>query len=125
MNPVDEAKTISMVVLFLGSLILGLMPIWIARRLHWRVDGHGVGMSALAKNVLSGLLCFGAGVLMATALTHLLPEVHDGVAKLVDEGKLNDRLPLGEIFFSAGFFLVYLIEEVKRDNSKYFYSYDA
>ena len=69
-------------------------------------------MSQLAKNVLSSLLCFGAGVLMATALTHILPDVIEGVNGLIESGILNGSLPLGEIFFSAGFFLVYLVEEV-------------
>jgi zinc transporter 1/2/3 len=111
MEAVDTAKIISMVLLCIIPLILGLVPIWIARKMHWN-EGRGQTMSQLAKNVLSGLLCFGAGVLMATALTHLLPDIIEGVDGLMDSGILNSSLPLGEIFFSMGFFLVYLVEEL-------------
>ena len=61
MEAVDIAKTVSMVLLCVISLILGLMPIWIARKMRWNV-GSGQEMSQLAKNVLSSLLCFGAGI---------------------------------------------------------------
>ena len=110
MNEVDKAKTIAMVILFAVSLVLGLIPIWIARRMKWKSGNNE--MSSKTKNILSGMLCFGAGVLMATSLTHLLPELHDGVGGLQEDGKLPSKLPLAEIFFSAGFFLVYLVEEV-------------
>lgn len=110
MNSVDTAKVTAMVVLFVVSLILGLIPIWIVRRMKLKSGTNE--MSKMTKNVLSGLLCFGGGVLMATALTHLLPEIHDGVVELQAEGVLTPKLPLAEIFFSAGFFLVYLVEEL-------------
>lgn len=49
---------------------------------------------------------------MATALTHLLPELHEGIAELQANGTIKSSLPMAEIIFSAGFFLVYLIEEL-------------
>lgn len=110
MEPLDQAKVIAMVVLAVVSLILGLIPIWLVKRLNWKMNGQA--MPSRAKNILSGLLCFGAGVLMSTALTHLLPEVHEGVGELQEEGYVTESLPLAEIFFSAGFFLVYLVEEL-------------
>lgn len=110
MNPVDEAKVIVMVILFIVSLFLGLIPIWIVRRMEWRAGSKE--MSSVTKNILSGLLCFGGGVLMATSLTHLLPELHEGVSELQESGALSSTLPLAEIFFSSGFFLVYLVEEL-------------
>ncbi len=110
MEPTDLAKTISMVLLSVVTLILGLIPIPIANYLNWRKGGNE--MSSFAKNVLSGLLCFGAGVLMATAIVHLLPEVHDGMESLRDNGTVMTELPLAEIILGAGFFLVYLVEEV-------------
>jgi len=114
MEPTDVAKTISIVLLSVVTLILGLIPIPIARSLNWKNGGKE--MSSLAKNILSGLLCFGAGVLMATALIHLLPEVHDGMETLRDNGTVNSELPLAEIILGAGFFLVYLVEEVIKTN---------
>lgn len=111
MNPTDEAKTVAMVVLCVGSLLLGMLPIWIARYFNWRKGGQE--MSWMAKTVLSALLCFGAGVLMATALVHLLPEIQEGVEELKSSEYVKTDLPLAEIFLSAGFFLVYLVEEVR------------
>lgn len=110
MNPVDTAKTVSMVVLGVVSLVLGLLPIAIARRLNWRVGGKE--MSFTTKNILSGLLCFGGGVLMATGLTHLLPELHDNVESMKHDEIINTSLHVGEILIGSGFFLVYFIEEV-------------
>lgn len=110
MDPVDLAKVISMIVLSLGTLILGLLPIWIIRRMKAKSGSHE--MSPGIRNVLSGMLCFGGGVLMATALTHLLPELHEGIAELQADGTIKSSLPIAEITFSAGFFLVYLIEEL-------------
>jgi zinc transporter 1/2/3 len=110
MDSVDLAKVVSMVVLFVGTLILGLLPIWIIRRMRVKSGNHE--MSRGTKNVLSGMLCFGGGVLMATALTHLLPELHEGFKELQTNGTIKSTLPMAEIVFSAGFFLVYLIEEL-------------
>lgn len=110
MDSVDLAKVISMVVLFVGTLILGLLPILIIRRM--RIRSGNQEMSIRAKNILSGMLCFGGGVLMATALTHLLPELHEGFEELQTNGTIKSTLPMAEIVFSAGFFLVYLIEEL-------------
>lgn len=110
MDPVDLAKVISMIVLSLGTLILGLLPIWIIRRMKAKSGSHE--MSPGIRNVLSGMLCFGGGVLMATALTHMLPELHEGIAELQADGTIKSSLPIAEITFSAGFFLVYLIEEL-------------
>lgn len=111
MDPVVQAKVITMVVLFVVSLVLGLIPIWIVRRMRGK-DGKNAQVSSTTRNILSALLCFGGGVLMATSLIHLLPELHEGVTDLQSEGVLPDKLPLAEVFFSAGFFLVYLVEEL-------------
>ncbi|KAI9554380.1 hypothetical protein GHT06_019652 [Daphnia sinensis] len=110
MDSIDLAKVISMIVLSLGTLILGLLPIWIIRRMKVQSGSHE--MSPGIRNVLSGMLCFGGGVLMATALTHLLPELHEGITELQADGTIKSSLPIAEIIFSAGFFLVYLIEEL-------------
>lgn len=60
------AKIISIVTLGLGSLVAGLLPAAFTK-------------SKLRRYSLSQtiLLCFGAGILLATALVHILPEVSD------------------------------------------------
>jgi zinc transporter ZupT len=49
---------------------------------------------------MSALLCFGAGVLLAVSMLHMLPEAHDGLPDLA------------ELSFCIGFLLLYLIDEV-------------
>lgn len=62
----DEAKIIALLALGIGSFIVGVLPACINKR------------SLLSFPLtLTGLLCFGAGVLMSTALVHMLPEVRD------------------------------------------------
>lgn len=58
------AKIIVMISLGFGSMFVGLLPAALPKR-------------NLRNNplLLTILLCFGAGVLMATALVHMLPEV--------------------------------------------------
>ena len=55
------------------------------------------------------LLCFGGGVLLATALLHILPEVREGLE--VEQRKLGLNC-LAELVLCSGFFLVYLLEEL-------------
>jgi zinc transporter ZupT len=58
------------------------------------------------KKIISILMFFGGGVLLATCFLHMMPEVRDSFAKA------DPDLPLSEVVFLAGFFLVYLIEDV-------------
>ena len=60
----DEAKLLSIVALGLGSLISGLLPVFLSTR--------NLNRSPLLMTIL---LCFGAGVLLCTSLVHILPEV--------------------------------------------------
>jgi zinc transporter ZupT len=50
--------------------------------------------------LISAFLCFGAGVLLAVSLLHMLPEAHAGVPDLA------------ELSFCIGFLLLYLVDEV-------------
>jgi zinc transporter ZupT len=50
--------------------------------------------------LISAFLCFGAGVLLAVSLLHMLPEAHKGVPDLA------------ELSFCIGFLLLYLVDEV-------------
>ena len=55
------------------------------------------------------MLCFGAGVLLATAMLHILPEIREGM----EEAQKSLGVSwLAEVIFCAGFFLVYLVEEI-------------
>ena len=91
--------------------------------------------------VVSCLSCFGGGVILTTALTHMLPEVNLFLQYNIQQGQLIDRVriykefkniqdffkeatfmfcsgckfqgwPLAEIWVLCGFFMVYFVEEV-------------
>lgn len=59
-------KILAMVVLGVGSFVSGMLPAFISERNRLRFP-----------LLTSLLLCFGAGILLATALVHILPEVRN------------------------------------------------
>ncbi|MPC83732.1 Zinc transporter ZIP1 [Portunus trituberculatus] len=62
---------------------------------------------------MSGCLCFGGGVLLATVFLHLLPETRDSFHKAATEGFIPDMAyPMTELVVCLGFFFVYVVEEV-------------
>lgn len=108
------AKIISAAVLFGVSVLCGIIPFKLAQIFKWSepIDPNSKSEKKSAK-VVSGLLCFGAGVLLATTFLHLLPEVAGEVTHLKATGQLPDSsLHFAEIFMMTGFFVIYLIEEL-------------
>ncbi|XP_025205202.1 zinc transporter ZIP1-like [Melanaphis sacchari] len=117
------AKTFAMLVLGLGSFVLGVVPLKLTK--WWRMDpaaapthqgghSHG-GDSAAGSPVVSLLLCFGGGVLLFTTLLHLQPEVREGVGRLQKTGQLPNgegTEHLGDLIFCAGFFMVFIVDEI-------------
>ncbi|XP_050071983.1 zinc transporter ZIP3 [Anopheles maculipalpis] len=85
----NEAKLLAIVVLGFGSFLCGVLPIYISQRNRERYP-----------SVLSFLLCLGAGVLLATAIVHMLPEIRESLGEYA------------EIVFCGGFFLMYAIDEL-------------
>lgn len=94
MNVIDSmdrgngAKWLAMLSLGLGSFLSGILPAAISERNRRRFP--------LSTSLM---LCFGAGVLLATALVHMLPDVRKAMP--------NNA----EIYFCGGFFIVYFIDE--------------
>lgn len=88
-----QSKLLALVCLGVGSIFVGLLPACFTKqsRRQWPL-------------LLSSLLCFGGGVLLATSLVHILPEVR--------ESAKNDYKPYVEMFFCAGFFILYLMDEI-------------
>lgn len=128
MDQITVAKTFAMLVLGLGSFILGVVPLKLTK--WWRKNpatgspsggghshgghSHG-GDSATGSPVVSLLLCFGGGVLLFTTLLHLQPEVREGVSRLQQAGQLPNGQGtehLGDLIFCAGFFMVFLVDEI-------------
>lgn len=84
----NEAKLLAILALGVGSFVAGILPLFCAQRNRERFPA-----------LISFLLCFGAGVLLATALVHMLPEVRDALKQYA------------EIVFCLGFFLIYAVDE--------------
>lgn len=85
----DSAKILAMLTLGGGCLFLGLLPAFFTRTRRRRPQFS-----------VSAMLCFGAGVLLATSLVHMLPEVREG---------LGDS---SEVIYCLGFFIVYIVDEL-------------
>lgn len=139
-NRITVAKTFAMLVLGLGSFALGVVPLKLTK--WWRrpknpvssssssssssstsssnsacgIGGHSHGGdSATGSPAVSLLLCFGGGVLLFTTLLHLQPEVREGVNRLQQTGRLPSGQGfehLGDLIFCAGFFMVFLVDEI-------------
>ncbi|XP_017091972.2 zinc transporter ZIP1 [Drosophila bipectinata] len=88
-NRGDLEKILAMVVLGLGSFGSGILPAFISERNRLRFPLF-----------TSLLLCFGAGILLATALVHILPEVRE---------QMNSNF--AEVAMCGGFFIIYFIDE--------------
>nr|CAD7586798.1 unnamed protein product [Timema genevievae] len=113
------AKVVAMLVLGLASFALGALPLKLAAAFRPRGKGvsedGGEKKSSPRQLVVSLLLCFGGGVLLFTTFLHLQPEVREGFVELQREGKIPDLghgINLAELVFCAGFFFVYLVEEL-------------
>ncbi|KAM7362726.1 zinc/iron regulated transporter-related protein 88E [Cochliomyia hominivorax] len=82
-------KVLAMVVLGLGSFIAGILPAFISESNRRRFP-----------LTTSLMLCFGAGILLATSLIHILPEVRSQL-----------QSNWAEISLCAGFLIIYFIDE--------------
>lgn len=99
-------KIVTMSILGLVSLIVGFIPMIVAKKVNLAKGSRG-------GTVVSCLSCFGGGVILTTALTHMLPEVNLFLQYNIDHGQLPDTgLPLAEIWVLCGFFMIYFIEEL-------------
>jgi solute carrier family 39 (zinc transporter), member 1/2/3 len=63
MNP-DTAKIVAVLALGFGSFMFGLLPAALSR--------YNLRQNSFLQTIL---LCFGAGILLATSVIHMLPEV--------------------------------------------------
>lgn len=133
LDQLTVVKVVAVVVLGLGSFVLGLVPMKLAqmwKRENEELNGrradtaairparhvHEHGPSATAVSpAVSKLLCFGGGVLLFTTLLHLQPEVREQVEQLQHAGRLPEGPTienLGDLIFCAGFFAVFIMDEL-------------
>ncbi|KAG0425450.1 hypothetical protein HPB47_027395 [Ixodes persulcatus] len=91
------AQIVAPLLLLSGTIFLGVLPIWLVRRMSTFQRG---------PQVLAFLVCLGGGVLFATTFLHLIPEVREGFEKL------NTDFPVAEGVICLGFLAVYALEEL-------------
>jgi len=103
----DLQTTKIVVMILLGgiSTCLGFIPMYVGK---WFRNKDGTQKHG---TLFSSLLCFGGGVLLATCLLHMLPEIRENFehAKILHHP--HDELALAEIIMMIGFFFIYFIEE--------------
>lgn len=85
-----DAKLWSIFLIGIGSFVVGIVPTCFIKR------RNGVQK----KLLLSVLLCFGGGVLLATSLLHMLPETRESLPHYA------------ELILSCGFFILYFVDEI-------------
>ncbi|CAG9836408.1 unnamed protein product [Diabrotica balteata] len=88
-----QSKVFSVLSIGVTSFLAGVIPNCFAHqgRSRWPL-------------ILSSLLCFGGGVLLATSLVHILPELRASLPEHVQK--------FAELFYCAGFFILYIIDEI-------------
>nr|XP_037273613.1 LOW QUALITY PROTEIN: zinc transporter ZIP3-like [Rhipicephalus microplus] len=91
------SQVVAPLLLLVGTLVSGLLPIWLVKRLSTARWG---------SKAFAFLVCIGGGVLFATSFLHLLPEVREGFEKLTTE------FPVTEGVVCVGFLAVYALEEI-------------
>jgi len=105
-------KVVSMILLGGISLVVGCLPILIVKKMGWD-STEDFNRSKKAQVALTCLNCFGAGVILTTCITHMLPEVNYFLQLNIEAGLVTDTgMPLSEIIVLCGFFMIYLVEEV-------------
>lgn len=82
-----DTKLLAIFAVSIGSFIFGSIPAVI-----------GLGSRFKHSTVLSSTLCFGGGVLFATSVIHILPDVR------------TDLPNWSELVFCLGFFFIYMID---------------
>lgn len=92
-------KIIALTLLGVFSLFFGLLPLRLRKALAKETKKR--------ERIVSCLLCFGGGVLLATVFTHMLPETREGFSIATPDV----TYPLAEVVICIGFFLIYFVEE--------------
>jgi hypothetical protein len=83
------AKIVSMCILGGVSLFLGLLPIKLVDHLKSSDKNAKSKSNNRTQLFLTALNCFGAGVILTTCFTHMLPEVNEFVQTNVRQGTIS------------------------------------
>lgn len=100
-----ELLTLKIIILTLSGLtrlLFGIIPMIMMRCISKRFRDSRL------KYIISVLMFFGGGVLVATSFLHMMPEVRVNIQKALP----STEFPVAEIIFICGFFLVYMLEDI-------------
>ncbi|XP_045613314.1 zinc transporter ZIP1 [Procambarus clarkii] len=103
------AETKAVVLVTMGALTLAvcLLPLLVRKLVIGRMQRGST------QSFMSGCLCFGGGVLMATVFLHLLPETRHLLQMAVAQDFFPaSSYPLPELIVCCGFFFMYVTEVV-------------
>merc|ERR1712038_231720 len=97
-------KVLALLILAIGTFIAGLAAVPLSKYVLQN------GIVGRRQTIISSVLsCFGGGVLLATTMLHMLPEITEGLAAKAESLEV-EFLPM--LVVCSGFFLIYLVEEL-------------
>ncbi|XP_040567338.1 zinc transporter ZIP3-like [Lepeophtheirus salmonis] len=111
MDQILIAKIVSVIILGGFAIIFGLIPLGLNSYIK-KIKNDDKKKNAF-ELIITIIVCFGAGVLLTTCLTHMIPEANEHMNEAVGKGIMTDTgFPLIEILTLAGFLLIYFVEEI-------------
>lgn len=127
------------IILFLATLLVGTLPVYVFEYFTKRIRKQATDSSTIVgkkpwmlrrwlsrvsqESIVQFLTQLGGGVLLYTALIHMLPEIRDNYRKYQEVNNASDEekacnsnphetFPLVDIIACVGFFGMFLIEEL-------------
>ena len=102
--PLWAIKLISLIILFLLSMIFGAIPL--------RLSRDASKPPSRFRNLLISLSnCFAGGVFLSTVILDLFPDVRDELSKALIAVDVKPEFPLGDFVIGCGFILMLIIEQ--------------
>ena len=98
-------KIIAAIVFLIFPYIFGLLPLWTIGKM---TDRH----HSRSQNWMSFANCATGGIFFAIGIVHLLREASSDLSN-----NLTDRIPIAELLFATGFFIIFYLEHVLIDHS--------
>lgn len=112
MNTIVLYKIIVLIIVFLSTLIAGLLPFVMLKFLKRKGEEHSPSFNnAKIKMILSCLNTFSGGVFLSACFIHLLPEVREHMEKILRTLNINTDFPATEFITLFGFFIIILMEQ--------------
>ncbi|ODN05831.1 Zinc transporter ZIP1 [Orchesella cincta] len=100
-----SVKLIVLVLMGAVRIVCGMLPLAIVKIIKRRWSKTA---DRRLKKCISVLVFFGGGVMLATCFLHMMPEVEASF----NEALPSVHLPVPQVIFVMGFFLVYMMEDI-------------